>query len=73
MEFATKFQEMSNKPMMAIPTTYVLPEEHPFEIIVLANHMLRASMAAMQKVANGNEEQQTDLASVQDIFDLVGH
>lgn len=57
-------------PLIAIPTTYILPENHPFEIVIHANHMLRASMKAMEKVAKGEE---VELSSVQDIFDLVGH
>jgi phosphoenolpyruvate phosphomutase / 2-hydroxyethylphosphonate cytidylyltransferase len=57
-------------PLIAIPTTYVLPDNHPFEITIHANHMLRASMKAMEKVAKGEE---VELSSVQDIFDLVGH
>jgi phosphoenolpyruvate phosphomutase len=70
MEFAKRFKEISKVPLVAVPTTYTLPEDHPFDIVIHANHMLRASMKAMQKVANGEE---VDLVSVQDIFDLVGH
>lgn len=56
--------------LIAVPTTYNLPEDHPFNIIIHANHMLRASLKAMQKVVNGEE---VELASVQEIFDLCGH
>lgn len=56
--------------LIAVPTTYVLPEKHPFDIIITANHMLRASMKAMQKFLNKEE---VELASVQDIFDVCGH
>lgn len=56
--------------LIAVPTTYVLPEQHPFDIVISANQMLRASMAAMIKVSQGKE---VELSSVQDIFDLVGH
>lgn len=56
--------------LIAVPTTYVLPEKHPFDITIKANHLLRASLAAMKKYLSGEK---TDLASVQDIFDLVGH
>lgn len=56
--------------LIAVPTTYVLPEKHPFDIVIHANHMLRASMKAMQKYLKGEE---VELASVQEIFDLVGH
>lgn len=57
-------------PLAAVPTTYKLPEEHPFNVVIEANHLLRASMKAMQKYIDGNEP---ELASVQEIFDLVGH
>lgn len=56
--------------LVAVPTTYTLPEEHPFDVIIHANHLLRASFKAMQKFLNGEE---VELASVQELFDLVGH
>lgn len=56
--------------LIAVPTTYTLPAEHPFDIIITANHLLRASLKAMQKFLNGEE---VELASVQDIFDICGH
>lgn len=56
--------------LVAVPTTYTLPEEHPFNIVIHANHLLRASLAAMLKYANGEE---VELTSVEDIFTLVGH
>jgi 2-methylisocitrate lyase-like PEP mutase family enzyme len=55
--------------LVAVPTTYTLPEVHPFDIIIHANHLLRASMRAMEKQIKGEE---VELASVQDIFNLVG-
>jgi phosphoenolpyruvate phosphomutase / 2-hydroxyethylphosphonate cytidylyltransferase len=55
--------------LIAVPTTYTLPGKHPFNIIITANHMTRASIKAMQKFVKGEE---VELASVQDIFDLVG-
>jgi phosphoenolpyruvate phosphomutase len=70
MEFAKRFREVSDIPLVCVPTTYTLPEEHPFEIVIHANHMLRASMKAMEKVAAGEE---VELSSVEEIFDLVGH
>lgn len=57
--------------LIAVPTTYTLPEIHPFNIVIHANHMLRAALFAMRQVAQGDTE--VDLASVQSIFDLVGH
>jgi len=56
--------------LIAVPTTYTLPKEHPFEIVIHANHLMRASMKAMQKYLNGEE---VELASVEEIFNLVGH
>ncbi len=56
--------------LIAVPTTYVLPEEHPYNIIISANHLLRASLKAMQKYINGEE---VELASVEEIFSLCGH
>jgi phosphoenolpyruvate phosphomutase len=56
--------------LIAVPTTYTLPEEHPFDIVITANHLMRASLKAMQKFLN-NEK--VELASVQEIFDLCGH
>lgn len=70
MEFATKFREISNTPLIAIPTTYTLPENHPFDVIIHANHLLRAAFKAMEKYTKG---EQVELASVQEVFDLVGH
>lgn len=70
MEFAKRFREISHVPLIAVPTTYALPTDHPFEIVISANHMLRASMRAMEKFVNGEE---VELSSVQSIFDLCGH
>ena len=70
MEFAAKFQEkFPDIPLVAIPTTYVLPEKHPFSIVIEANQMLRASLKAMQNYIKGNAE----LAEVDEIFNLIGY
>ena len=70
MEFAEKFKEKFPLiPLIAIPTTYQLPEIHPFSVVIEANQMLRASLKAMQNYLEGKAE----LASVEDIFNLVGH
>jgi 2-methylisocitrate lyase-like PEP mutase family enzyme len=55
--------------LIAVPTTYTLPEGHPFDIVIDANQVLRASLRAMQDQISG---QNPELVSVQDIFDLVG-
>lgn len=70
MEFSRKFREISSLPLIAIPTTYTLPDSHPFEIVIYANHLLRASMKAMENFIKGKE---VELSTVEDIFDLVGH
>jgi len=56
--------------LVAVPTTYELPEEHPFNIVVTANQLLRASMRAMENYINGKD---VELAEVDDIFNLLGH
>lgn len=75
---ATEVMEVGNElrknhpdlTLVAVPTTYTLPDVHPFNIIIHANHLLRASLKAMQKQINGEP---VELASVQEIFDLIGH
>lgn len=66
-ELREKYPELT---LIAVPTTYTLPDEHPFGIVIEANHLMRASLKAMQKYIAGEE---VELASVQEIFDLVGH
>lgn len=70
MEFAEKFRKISDIPLVAIPTTYTLPEEHPFELVITANHMMRAAIAAMQNFVDGKE---VELTSVKEIFKLCGN
>ena len=70
MEFAEKFKkEYPNIPLAAVPTTYILPNENPFDIIIHANYLLRASLKAMQNYFDGKNP---ELASVEDIFNIVG-
>lgn len=68
MEFADQFKKNHKIPLIAIPTTYNLPDDHPFDIVIYANHLLRASLKAMQDALEGKAE----LSSVQDIFNIVG-
>ena len=49
MDFAKKYKEQFDKPLICVPTTYTLPEEHPFDIVIEANHLLRASLEEMKK------------------------
>jgi phosphoenolpyruvate phosphomutase len=63
---------MKNHPsitLIAVPTTYRLPDVHPFDIVIDANHLLRASLRAMEKFLNGEE---VELSSVEEIFNIVG-
>lgn len=66
-ELRNKYPDLT---LIAVPTTYTLPEVHPFDIIIKANHLLRASLKAMQKYIAGEE---VELASVPEIFNLCGH
>ena len=70
-EFAEKFKkEYPNVPLVCVPTTYKLKDYSKFEYVIEANHLLRASLKAMQDYING---QKVELASVEDIFGLIGH
>jgi phosphoenolpyruvate phosphomutase len=88
MEFAGKYRtllkelEMS-KPLVCVPTTYnnILEEELQaagFQVIIYANHFLRASYKAMRDTAKSILSNQRSLeadplcAPVREIFDAVG-
>lgn len=72
MEFAVKFRKYHpDIPLVAIPTTYILPNSHPFNILIYANMMLRASLRAMKETIK--EIDNSKLASVEEIFELCGH
>ena len=70
MEFAKRFRKMFTLPLMAIPSTYTLPKDNPFSIIVYANQMMRASFAAMKLYSSKKD---VDIADVEEIFELLGH
>jgi len=71
MEFADKFRaKYPDAIMVAVPTTYTLPENHDFDIVIEANHLTRVSMKAMQDYLDGKKP---DLSNVEDIFNLLGH
>lgn len=57
--------------LIAIPTTYTLPENHPFDIVISANQMLRVSLQAMRDYALTQHDYFL-MSSVEDIFNLVG-
>lgn len=68
MEFAKKFRKQSKLPLVAVPSTYTLPEKHPFDYVIHANHMLRASIKGMKDYLKGG-----DIAPVEDIFKIIGY
>jgi 2-methylisocitrate lyase-like PEP mutase family enzyme len=73
MEFAERFKEKyPDMPLVAVPTTYNLPEDHPFDVVIYANMLLRASLKAMQETIALEDIKQADMVEVQEIFDLVG-
>jgi len=68
-EFMEKFKKEWDIPLVAVPTTYTLPDDHKFDIVIDANHLTRANISVMKKFLNGEK---VELANVQEIFDLVG-
>ena len=68
MEFAKKFREKSKLPLVAVPSTYKLPKKHPFDYVIHANHLLRASIKGMRDYFKGG-----DIALVEDIFKIIGY
>lgn len=74
MEFANTFKtRYPDIPLVAVPTTYELPDKHPFDIVISANHLLRASLHAMREALQLEDIRKYPMSSVQDIFDLVGY
>lgn len=88
MEFAGKYQSLlkeleMSKPLVCVPTTYnnILEEELQaagFQIIIYANHFLRAAYKSMRETAQSILSNQRSLeadplcAPVREIFDAVG-
>ena len=82
-EFATMFRaEWRATPLICVPTSYssVTEEElaeHGFNIVIYANHLLRAAYPAMQRVAreilrNGRSaEVDADLMSINEILQVI--
>ncbi|MFX1393992.1 MAG: phosphoenolpyruvate mutase, partial [Promethearchaeota archaeon] len=87
-EFTKEYEKMSEllgfrKPLISIPTTYnmlsaVELEKYGFNIIIYANHLLRASHSAMEKAAKlilkyGRAfETESICTPIKDIFEEVG-
>ncbi len=88
LEFAGKYRSLlkeleMDKPLVCVPTTYNnIPEEElqaaGFQIIIYANHLLRAAYKAMRDTTQSILSNQRSLeadplcAPVRDIFDAVG-
>jgi len=83
-EFARRFKMMSKKPLVCVPTTYndifeQQLQEAGFNIVIHANHLLRASFKAMEKAAekisvnHRSKELDDDISSVKEIFNIVGY
>jgi len=69
MEFAKEFRKKWDLPLVAVPTTYKLPDKHPFDIVIYANHLLRASLKGMQNYINGKE----NLTTLEELFNIIEH
>lgn len=63
-EFRKKYKDVL---LVAIPSTYQLPEKHTFNYVIHANHLLRASIKGMQDYLAGKGE----IISIEDIFKLI--
>ena len=82
-EFADKFRKMdSETPLVVVPTTYAIVTEeelkaHGINIVIYANHTLRAAFPAVQKVMqtileNGRcYEANEQCMSIKDILSLI--
>lgn len=81
-EFAKRYKEKFDKPLVCVPTTYnyvsdIELAEAGFDIIIHANHLLRASYKAMKEAADkilaDGRSKDLDIASVKEIFKVVGY
>ena len=81
-KFSEKFRNFSDKTLVSVPTSYNTTyleefEKKSFNIVIYANHMLRASYEAMEKVAKEilkNErtsEIEKDIISIKKILRLI--
>ena len=82
-KFAEKFRKkFTEVPLVAVPSSYnsvkdVQLENAGFNIVIYANHMLRASYPAMQKIAleilkNGRtHESEKSIMSIGNILELI--
>ena len=83
-DFAKRFRKMSELPLVCVPTTYndIFDKELEkigFNIVIHANHLLRASLKAMKGAASQIEKEGRSIninkriASVKDIFQITGY
>ena len=85
-DFAKRFREISDKPLVCIPTTYndvhdTKLKEAGFNIIIHANHLLRAAYKAMKIAAETIEvrdcskrlDESEIVATTEDIFEITGY
>ena len=82
-EFARIFKaDFPTIPLVCVPTSYntvteSMLAEHGFNVVIYANHLLRAAYPAMQNVAreilrNGrSSEVDKDLMAINDILELI--
>jgi len=82
-EFSRTFRaNFPNVPLVCVPTTYNFVTEdelaaNGFNVVIYANHLLRAAFPAMQKVALGillhgrSAEADSDLMSIKEILKLI--
>jgi len=63
-EFAEKFREKYDNPLIAIPSTYKLPEKNPFDITIEANQLTRVSYEAMEKYIQGKPVKKADIDKI---------
>lgn len=82
-EFARLFRaEFPDVPLVAVPTSYNHVTEadlaaHGFNIVIYANHMLRAAYPAMKRVAQGilhnsrSLESDDEIISIKEILELI--
>lgn len=65
MDFAKQFKR--DVPLVAVPSTYKLPEKHPFKYVIEANQLMRASIKGMQDYLDGKGK----LISIEELFKLI--
>ena len=70
MAFAREYKKKWNKPLIAIPTTYNLPQNHLFDIVIYANQMLRVAMRVMISYA---AQKRGKMSSVEEIFKITNY